>query len=295
MSVYNPDSASPFSLSGGSHKLLLAPSHSPTEKNMRRMLPLLALLPLAALTGGSHTPSASAAEKDTMVYEMRVYYANPGKLDALHSRFRDHTLKLFEKHGLTNGGYFVPVGDNKEGKLVYFIAAPSKEARDKSFKEFAADPDWKQAAAESEKDGKLVSKVESTFLTATDYSPMPKIAKGKEDRVFELRTYTATKGNLGNLNDRFKDHTIKLFEKHGMTNIVYWNVLKGQKGEDTQLVYLLAHKSQDAAKKSFDTFRQDPDWLAARKASEEKGGGSLTEKDGVKSEFLKPTDYSPLK
>jgi hypothetical protein len=81
-----------------------------------------------------------------------------------------------------------------------------------------------------------------------------------------------------------------------MTNVVYWNALKGQKGEDTQLVYLLAHKSEDAAKKSFDSFRQDADWVAAKKASEEKGGGSLTEpKGGVKSEFLKPTDYSPLK
>ena len=114
--------------------------------------------------------------------------------------------------------------------------------------------------------------------------------------MFELRDYTATKGNLGHLNDRFKDHTIKLFEKHGMTNVVYWNALKGQKGEDTQLVYLLAHKSPDAAKKSFDTFRMDPDWVAARKASEEKAGGSLTEpKGGDVSEFLKPTDYSPLK
>ena len=226
---------------------------------------------------------------------MRVYYAAPGKLDALNARFRDHTMKLFEKHGLTNVGYFVPI-DNKDNKLVYFIASPSKEARDKSFKAFAADPDWKKAAAESEKDGKLVDKVDSTFLTATDYSPALKIEKGKEDRVFELRTYTATKGNLGNLNDRFKDHTMKLFEKHGMTNVVYWNVLKGEKNDDDKkLVYLLAHKSEDAAKKSFDAFRKDPDWVAARKASEKKGGGSLTEKGGVKSEFLKPTDYSPLK
>lgn len=259
---------------------------------MRRLMCLLALIPLAALSAESR-----AADKDAAVYEMRVYYANPGKLDALNARFRDHTVKLFEKHGLTNIGYFVPVGENKENKLVYWISAPSKEARDKSFKAFAADPEWKKAAAESEKDGKLVAKIESTFLTATDYSPMLKVEKGKENRVFELRTYTVTPGNLGGINDRFKNHTIKLFEKHGMTNVVYWNMLKGQKqkGEDTMLVYLLAHKSPDAAKKSFDAFRTDPDWLAARKASEEKGGGSLTDKDGVKSEFLKPTDYSPLK
>ncbi len=257
---------------------------------MRCVLPLFALAPLVALSAG-----APAAEKDTRVYEMRVYYANPGKLDALNTRFKNHTVKLFAKHGLTNVGYFVPVGDNKAGKLVYFLSSPSKEARDESFKKFLADPDWKKAAAESEKDGKLVSNIESTFLTAMDYSPVLKVEKGKDDRVFELRTYTATKGNLGLLNDRFKDHTIKLFEKHGMTNVVYWNVLKGQKGDETKLIYLLSHKSQDAAKKSFGAFGADPDWVAARKASEAKAGGSLTEKGGVVSEFLVPTDYSPLK
>src|ERR1700722_12883274 len=104
---------------------------------MRRLLPLFALAPLVALTSDS-----PAAEKDTRVYEMRVYYAAPGKLDALQARFKDHTLKLFEKHGITNVAYFTPI-DNKSNKLVYFISCPSKEARDKSFKEFVADPDWK--------------------------------------------------------------------------------------------------------------------------------------------------------
>lgn len=262
---------------------------------MRRLLPLLAIAPLFALAASSRAPLAGAAEPDTSVYEMRIYYAAPGKLDALHARFKDHTIKLFEKHGLKNGGYFIPIGENKDNKLVYWIAAPSKEAHSKSFKAFGADPDWKKAYAESEKDGKLVTKFESKFMTATDYSPAMKLAQSKDDRVFELRTYTASKGNLGNLNDRFKNHTLKLFEKHGMTNVVYWNVLKGEKGDDTQLIYFLAHKSPDSAKKSFDAFRTDPDWVAARKASEEKAGGSLTEKGGVVSEFLKPADYSPLK
>jgi NIPSNAP protein len=257
---------------------------------MCRLTPVFAIVPLIALCAVTR-----GAEPDTRVYEMRVYYAAPGKLDALNARFRDHTMKLFEKHGLSNIGYFVPAGENKENKLVYWIAAPSKEAHGKSFKEFGADPEWKKVYAESEKNGRLVTRIESTFLTVTDYSPPLKLAQSKQDRVFELRTYTATKGNLGLLNDRFKDHTIKLFEKHGMTNVVYWNALKGQKGDDVKLIYLLAHASEEAAKKSFDAFRKDPDWLAARKASEEKGGGSLTEKDGVKSEFLKPTDYSPLK
>ena len=80
-----------------------------------------------------------------------------------------------------------------------------------------------------------------------------------------------------------------------MTNVGYWVPMKDQKGADNTLIYILAHKSEDAAKASFDAFRKDPDWVAARKASEEKAGGSLTAKDGVKSVFLKATDYSPIR
>jgi hypothetical protein len=155
---------------------------------MRVLLPALTLAATTAMTAAS---ADDPKKPDTRVYEMRVYYANPGKLDALNARFRDHTARLFEKHGMTNVGYFVPVGDNPDGKLVYFLAYPSKDARAKSWAMFQNDPAWKQAQADSEKDGRLVKKVESRFLTPTDYSPPLKIdAKG--DRVFELRTYTTT-------------------------------------------------------------------------------------------------------
>ena len=234
-----------------------------------------------------------AAETDTRVFEMRTYWSPAGKLDALHTRFRDHTTKLFEKHGMTNVGYWVPL-ENPDNKLIYFLAYPSREAREKSWKAFLADPDWQRAQRESEVDGKLVDKVESRFLQATDYSPA--IMPSKEgERVFELRTYTTTPGNLSALNDRFRNHTMKLFEKHGMTNVAYWNLMPDQEGSDRTLVYILAHRSQEAAEKSFAAFRTDPDWVAARKASEEKAGGSLTEKDGVKSLFMKATDYSPIR
>ncbi|HEY2910512.1 MAG TPA: NIPSNAP family protein [Gemmataceae bacterium] len=238
-------------------------------------------------------PAPSLADdKDTRVYELRTYHVNPGKLDALNARFKDHTVTLFEKHGMTNGGYFTPIDNAKDTRLIYFMIYPSKEARDKSWKAFLADPDWKKVYAETTKNGKLVNKVDSHFLKATDYSPPLKL-ETKGDRVFELRTYTATKGNLGTLDDRFKDHTMKLFDEHGMTNIVYWHLLPGSKDAERTLVYLLAHKSQAAAKQSFAEFAKDPAWVAAKKASEVKGGGSLTEK--VVSVFMKPTDYSPLK
>ena len=239
---------------------------------------------------------AAAAESDTRLYEMRVYWAAPGKLDALHARFRDHTTKLFAKHGMTNVGYFVPVGDNPERKLVYFLAYPDRKARDASWAAFVNDPEWKAAHAASEKDGKLVEKATETFLTTTDYSPALDTKPGKDSRVFELRTYTSTAGNLPGLNARFRDHTVKLFAKHGMTNLIYWNLAPGQAGADSMLVYLLSHPSTEAAGKSFESLRKDPDWLQARAASEKQAGGSLTVADkGVVSEFLVPTDYSPLK
>ena len=234
------------------------------------------------------------AAQDTRCFEMRIYYAAPGKLDDLNARFRNHTLRLFEKHGIENIGYWMPI-DNTDNKLVYVLASPSREARDKSWKEFFADPEWQTAAKASEANGKLVSKVESTFLTATDYSPVIKAAVGKGPRVFELRTYTTGKDLLPNLNARFRDHTVKLFEKHGMQNVGYWSLMPGQKNADVTLVYLLAHKSKEAGQASFDSFRTDPDWVAARKASEEKAGGSLTIPDGVKSVYMVPTDYSPTR
>ena len=254
---------------------------------------------LTLLTFGLLASTATAAEPDTRLFAMRVYYAKPGKLDALNARFRDHTLKLFAKHGMTSLGYFVPV-DNKENKLVYFLAFPDRAAHDAAWKAFQADPDWKAAAKESEKDGKLIDHIENAFLSATDYSALAQ-AKTYGQGVFELRTYTTEAGRLDALNARFRDHTLKLFEKHGMTNVCYWNLAADQKGAKSPLVagntliYLLTHKSADAAKASFDAFRADPAWVAAKEASEKKAGGSLTIKDGVKSEFLVPTDYSPVK
>lgn len=110
---------------------------------------------------------------DGRIFELRTYYAAPGKMEALHARFRDHTCKLFEKHGMTIIGFWNPT-DPKEAKkkLIYVLAFPSKEAAARSWKAFSADPEWKAAKEASEKDGKLVEKVESVYLNPTDYSPI---------------------------------------------------------------------------------------------------------------------------
>jgi len=227
-------------------------------------------------------------------FELRTYHAAPGKLDALLARFRDHTLKLFEKHGMKNVGYWVPV-DNKDNLLVFLLAYPDKDAREASWKAFAEDPEWKKAAADSEKDGKLVERADSLFLKPTDFSKgFAGLVEGKE-QLFEMRTYTTVKGRLPNLHSRFRDHTLALFKKHGITNLAYFQPAEGQPGADNTLLYFLAHKDMDAATKSWADFRADPDWLAAKKASEEKASGSLTTEGGVVSLFLKPTDFSPVK
>jgi hypothetical protein len=107
------------------------------------------------------------------VFEMRTYYASPGKMKALHERFRNHTNKLFVKHGMTLIGFWSPIDPKQaDEKMVYILAYPSKAAADKSWKDFQNDPDWKAAKAASEKDGKLVAKVESVYLNPTDYSPI---------------------------------------------------------------------------------------------------------------------------
>lgn len=237
-------------------------------------------------------PFLSVAAEDTRVFEMRTYHANPGKLDALNSRFRDHTVNLFEKHGMTNVGYWVPK-DNEKNLLIYVLAYPSQEARDASWKAFMNDADWKAAYAESTKDGKLVGKVDSVFLQATDYSPLiaPKLAD--ESRLFELRIYSTNEGKLPNLNARFRDHTVKLFEKHGISNVAYWTPTREKDGKDQKLVYLVAHKDEASRKAAFAAFGADPEWQAARKASEE--GGRLLIDKGIESVLMTPTDYSPTK
>jgi NIPSNAP len=108
---------------------------------------------------------------DDRVFELRTYYAAEGKMDALHARFRDHTCKLFQKHGMTIIGFWNAT-DQPDKKLIYILAFPSKEAAGKSWQAFRDDPDWKAAREASEKDGKLVEKVESVYMKPTDYSPV---------------------------------------------------------------------------------------------------------------------------
>ena len=125
-----------------------------------------------AARGVGGVPVANAQTKGR-VYELRTYTAAPGKFDALQTRFRDHTLRLFSKHGMQHVGYWTPAdAPLSENTLIYVISHESREAAKKSWDAFRADPEWIKARDASQKDGSLTTKVESVYLNPTDYSPM---------------------------------------------------------------------------------------------------------------------------
>lgn len=128
----------------------------------------------------SHSPLFQSAEADDkegqqtpMLYELRTYYTPEGKLDALNDRFRMYTMKLFEKHGMKNGMYWTPTDpERSKDTLIYVVSHDSPEAAKKSWDAFRNDPEWIKVRDESEKDGKIVAKVESVYMTLVDYSPV---------------------------------------------------------------------------------------------------------------------------
>ena len=142
---------------------------------------VLATAAAAAIAASADDKAAAAAaapaarSTDGRYFEMRTYHAAPGKLDTLHARFRDHTMRLFKKHDIESVAYWVAEAAEagaERDTLVFVLAYPSREARDTSWKAFAADPEWVKAKADSEKDGPLVEKVDQTFMTPADYSPL---------------------------------------------------------------------------------------------------------------------------
>jgi hypothetical protein len=130
-------------------------------------------LAVGLVLGASLSSLHAGDAKPARVFEIRTYHTFPGRLDALHQRFRNHTLKLFEKHGMTNVGYWVPQdGPAREATLVYVISHASREQAKANWAAFIADSEWKKVSEASQLDGKIVEKIDSMFVDATDYSPL---------------------------------------------------------------------------------------------------------------------------
>jgi len=144
-------------------------------KNYRIKLSLgLAIFALGVISGNFIQVTAVAeAQTSNRVFELRTYTTLPGRLDALHARFANHTISLFERHGMTNIGYFVPQdAPLAENTLIYVLAHDSREAAKASWAAFVADPEWLEAREASISDGPILVKVENVFMDATDYSMM---------------------------------------------------------------------------------------------------------------------------
>lgn len=233
------------------------------------------------------------------LYELRIYTASPGKADALDARFRDHTIDLFKRHGMTPIGFWhvaTAEGKPKDDRLFYLMGYKDRAARDASWAAFAQDPEWKQVYADSQKDGSLTTPggIQNIFLNTTDYSPKLNLTPSATPRFWELRTYSANPGKLENIHDRFRNHTIGIFSRLGMTNFLYWRPVADQPTMTDKMVYMMAYPTQAARLTMWQAFSKDEEWIKVRTESEA-NGPLLKAQGGVESIQLVPTDYSPLK
>jgi hypothetical protein len=251
----------------------------------------------AAVTAPAPTTTADAGRMMDVprdrIYELRIYQANPGRLADLSARFRDHTTAMFEKHGMTNVGYWTPI-DPADERIIYILSYPSMEAREASWAAFGADEEWRAARTASEANGPLVASVSSTFMQLADYSANLDLEPPPEPRIFELRVYTTPPGRLEALHARFRDHTLDLFSKHHIGNLLYFRLTPGQEHSDDQLVYIVTHPSMEARQANFlQSFLQDPEWQAV--VAETEADGPLAIPGGIAGVPMQATDYSPLR
>ncbi|MDN3202938.1 NIPSNAP family protein [Algoriphagus sediminis] len=220
-------------------------------------------------------------------FEIRKYYAHEGKLEDLIARFENHTFSIFERIGMENIAYFLPV-DNQENTLIYILGYPDKASRDRLWEQFLNDAEWTEAYQKSTENGALVKRIEETFMVlAPGLNQLPKpLPSG----VIQMRTYHCFDDKLFDLQRRFKDHTQELFERQGLRNYLYW-VTDEEDGSQSKLVYLLGHRNQMAFDEAFQNFLKDPDWIKARDESE--ANGKIVEK--VDAVMLKTLPFSPIK
>ena len=255
--------------------------------SLNPMMPALASI--LVIGGAILVPTVARAE----VYELRTYTTNEGKLDNLNARFRDHTVGLFDKHGMESIGYWVPTDEPRsENTLIYVLRHQSREVASASWKAFIEDPEWAKVAEESQKDGRILAKApESVYMDAADFSPEFSSGVPGDEVVFELRVYKTNEGKLGNLDARFRDNTIRIFDRHGLQSVAYWHPLDEPSSSNT-LIYILRHESREAAGAAWQAFGADEEWQKVARESQV-DGRILSERPSAT--YMKATDYSAIR
>ena len=217
-----------------------------------------------------------------MIYEWRTYEATPGKLPALQTHL-EVAAGLFKKHQLGVLGFWTEeIGTG--GQVNYMWIYEDLAEREKKLAAFGSDSAWKrQVAEETEREGgPVVARTHNTMLQLTPYSPTPRLTT----KIQEWRIYEAIPGKLPDLHNRFANHTIRLFEKHRITNVGYWTEVFGT---SNRLVYMLGYPSLGERETSWQAFGADPEWQRVRAESEKHG--TLVAK--IRNIVLRPTAYAP--
>jgi hypothetical protein len=227
------------------------------------------------------------------IYELRIYQAKEGRLQHLIKRFRDHTDRIFKKHGLEPVGYWTATDGTarEQRKFVYLLKHTSRYAAYKNWNAFSGDRQWQAVLDKPEFRGVLAEKPTSIFMTANDYSAASSSAIEKAGGVFELRTYTANQGKLDALNARFRDHTAGIFARHGIKSVAYWTPFDQPEASNT-LIYLIHHAGRKQADANWKAFAADPAWQKVARQSQL--DGKLLAKPPEQL-YLKALDFSPLK
>ena len=241
----------------------------------------------------SNFPKPAPRLLDGPLYELRIYHANEGRFQHLIKRFREHTDRIFKKHGLKSLGYWIPTEGSAKNKrrFVYLLEHPSRYEAYRNWTNFLNDKEWEKVMDKPEFQGLLSEKPTNFFLTPNNYSARARNEIANPGGTFELRTYVANPGKLTGLNTRFSKHTTRLFNKHGIKNLGYWTPFDQPDRGDT-LMYLIHHADRKQADLNWQAFAQDKEW--ARVARESQSNGKLLAKPPQRL-YLKALDFSPLR
>ena len=141
---------------------------------MSKSVKTILMLSVAVCIGlGSGILISNSAQTNEGVYELRIYTATPGNLDNLHARFRDHTIRIFEKHGMEIVGFWSPTAEgDRDNQLIYILEHSSRQAADAAWTAFGSDPEWRSVSEASNANGQILANVERHYMVSTDYSPM---------------------------------------------------------------------------------------------------------------------------
>jgi hypothetical protein len=234
-----------------------------------------------------------ASVDDGPIYELRIYQASEDRFQHLIKRFREHTDRIFKKHKMQPVGYWIPTDGSpiKRRRFVYVLKHPSRYAAYVNWNRFTIDREWQAVLKIPEFRGLLSEQPTSVFMTANDYSAGSKNEITKGGGIYELRTYVANADKLAALNDRFRDHTTRLFNSHGIRNVEYWTPFDKPASENT-LIYLIHHANRAQADANWKAFLADPQWNKVARQSQFDGKLLTKPPDRI---YLKAIDNSPLK